>query len=66
MRDPKRIKRILALIEKLWTQHPDQRLGQLLENYVFGHHANRACCIFHPQDDDVEKVLEKTLKEMGA
>ena len=26
---------ILKLLRKLWKKHPDQRLGQLLENYVF-------------------------------
>lgn len=26
---------ILKLLRKLWEKHPTQRLGQLLENYVF-------------------------------
>ena len=59
MRDKKRIKRILRKIEKLWNQYPDQRLGQLLENHVFGHHLERGCCLFHFQDEDVEGVLEE-------
>jgi len=30
MRDPKRIKRILSKLGKLWEQYPDMRLGQML------------------------------------
>lgn len=32
MRDPKRIDRILKLIENSWKRYPDLRLGQLLIN----------------------------------
>jgi len=32
MRDEKRIKRILNLIEEIWEKTPDQRFGQLLIN----------------------------------
>ena len=32
MRDEKRIKRILKLIEKIWSKYPDQRFGQMLIN----------------------------------
>lgn len=32
MREFQRIKRILKLIEELWTKSPDQRFGQLLIN----------------------------------
>lgn len=62
MREPKRIKRILLLIDKLWNEYPDQRLGQLLENYVFGCQRG-GCCKFHVEDDDVEKHLKNMLKE---
>ena len=55
MRDPKRIKRICKLIEKLWIKCPDQRLGQLLANYVFGHHTD----IFFLEDDLTEKILKR-------
>jgi len=40
MRDPKRIKKICRTIEKKWAKVPDQRLGQFLANYVFGHHVD--------------------------
>ena len=32
-RDPKRISGILSEIEKIWSQYPDMRLGQLLVNF---------------------------------
>lgn len=32
MRDEKRIKPILELIEKIWASYPDLRFGQLLIN----------------------------------
>ncbi|MFH1802825.1 MAG: hypothetical protein ABH864_05260 [archaeon] len=53
MRDPKRIDRILKLIEKKWQENPDQRLGQLLENYAF-----KDDVIFQLEDDVVEKRLK--------
>jgi len=53
MRDPKRIKRICRLLEKKWAEAPDQRLGQFLSNFVFGHHVD----IFHQEDNVTEKAL---------
>ena len=32
MRDPVRIRSILEEIERIWVQHPDWRLGQLVSN----------------------------------
>jgi len=32
MRDPNRIKPVLAAIEEYWTMHPDWRLGQIICN----------------------------------
>ena len=34
MRDPARIQKILAQIERIWVAHPDMRLGQLLVNFT--------------------------------
>ena len=59
MRDPKRIKRILNLIETLWTHTPDQRLGQLLYNY-----ADFRGDIHHYEDDDTEEKLSTAVGEM--
>ncbi len=62
MRDPKRIKRILDLIEKLWTQAPDQRLGQLLMNYGgFTTKDN-----WNIEDDDTETMLKLGLEAISA
>ena len=58
MRDPKRIKRILKEIETLWELVPDQRLGQLLQNYVFGRGD-----IFFQEDDKSEKIIVWTVKD---
>ena len=63
-RDLKRIERIMYKIGKLWVRFPDQRLGQLLENYVFGYNAITNKQIFHIEDDDTEKQLDKVLKEL--
>ena len=57
MRDIKRIKRICKLLEKAWSQVPEQRLGQFLANYVYGHHVD----IFFLEDDKVEDVLNDKL-----
>jgi hypothetical protein len=34
MRDPARIKPLLERLEKIWVEHSDQRLGQLICNAV--------------------------------
>jgi uncharacterized protein YihD (DUF1040 family) len=34
LRDPVRINEILSLIEQVWRDHPDMRLGQLLCNLL--------------------------------
>jgi len=51
MRDPKRIKRIVSLIENIWHKYPDLRLGQMLIN---------AINLDYETDDE---ILEKELKE---
>uniref|UniRef100_A0A6M3JKT5 DUF1018 domain-containing protein n=1 Tax=viral metagenome TaxID=1070528 RepID=A0A6M3JKT5_9ZZZZ len=58
MRDPKRIKRICKILEKAWSLSPDQRLGQFLSNYVYGHRQD----IFFLEDDEVEKLLNGLYK----
>lgn len=68
MRDPERIKEIIAELEKLWLRHPDYRLGQLLENFVFqrrvvsGSGLMEGIMLFF-QEDDV--TLEK-LRDLNA
>jgi len=36
MKDPERIHKVCAMLEKLWCKYPDLRLGQFLIGYVFG------------------------------
>ena len=57
MRDPKRIERMCDLLKEQWHKYPDQRLGQLLINYVFGR-VNRHV-IFYQEDDESEERLKK-------
>ena len=69
MTDSKRIDLILEELRNLWLKHPEQRFGQLLENYVFpsvvcligGHKGSTAYTFF--QEDEV--TLQR-LKELGA
>jgi len=57
MRDPKRIKMICRLLEEVWSHFPQQRLGQLLSNFVFGSYG-RDHHIYNKEDDEVEKILK--------
>lgn len=63
MRDPERIDKIIGLLRILWKRYPDMRLGQLLENYIFGHHLERMRdglqwgCLFHVEDEIVVAKL---------
>ena len=58
-RDPKRIDEILTELERVWTVHPDTRLGQLLINCVDGE-ADR---LFYMED---EVLLEKLRERYPA
>lgn len=48
---------ILKLIEKLWNTHPQQRLGQLLTNYVIKEEK-----LFFQEDEVTELNLRRELK----
>jgi len=69
MRRKERIDEILAIIRKKWVEVPDQRLGQLLENY-FGYPRTD---IFYVEDtvfgiklfNDEEKEWKELAKQMG-
>jgi uncharacterized protein YihD (DUF1040 family) len=56
MRDSKRIPRVLDLLEKVWQEVPDWRLGQLIENIARDMGWNDA---YYMEDDDLEKELRK-------
>lgn len=49
----KQIERICKLIKDGWCLVPEQRLGQFLANYVFGHHVD----IFFQRDEQTEDIL---------
>jgi hypothetical protein len=53
-RNPRRIKRILSLILKIWTKYPDLRLCQLIGNCF------ELEDLYYKEDD----VLERKLKEI--
>jgi uncharacterized protein YihD (DUF1040 family) len=55
MRDPKRIKKMLKQIEKIWTKNPDLRLFQLLLNPLGlpGHTS-----IYYLEDDILVEALK--------
>lgn len=53
MRDPGRIKRILAALRAVWEENPDMRLGQLICNAV------REDMLYYIEDDTLVKALEK-------
>ena len=57
MRDPNRIKPTLELVEQIWEQHPDLRLGQLLVNAV--RPSNPVPEIFYAEDDKLVEGLRR-------
>jgi len=56
LRKIERIDRILDKLSDLWHKHPDQRLGQVLENYVFGYIVPSP--LFHVEDDEIEDRID--------
>ena len=63
MRDPKRISRIINKLSKLWERHPDQRFGQLLENYVTG---TPTASNWFIEDDYWERIIDKQLSRQES
>jgi uncharacterized protein YihD (DUF1040 family) len=53
VRDPKRIKRVLELIERIWLDNPDLRLCQLIENCF------STSGLYHIEDDELRKALQR-------
>ena len=55
MRDPNRIPKILAHLERIWTANPDFRLGQLI---MMGTERNQPCPgVFYIEDDQLVEGL---------
>jgi hypothetical protein len=46
------------MIELLWDEFPDMRLGQLLSNFVFGRHTD----IWFQEDVKNEEILTDAIK----
>jgi hypothetical protein len=66
MRGVNRIPVICAQILTLWEKHPEQRLGQLLENYVFtqGFRGDKtSLCLFYQEDSLTLEVLKEKVSK---
>jgi hypothetical protein len=61
MRDPKRIPRILEKMQLVWEMRPDQRLFQLMDNYITGYNKWQSSFIFYVEDDELEAHLDKII-----
>lgn len=59
MRDLERIDRICQKLNKVWKEIPDQRLGQLLENYIFGRDSQN---LWFQEDTRTEELFDNILK----
>lgn len=53
MRDPKRIKKVLKHIERVWSKYPDLRLGQLLDNARLFSPTSPKVDMFYIEDNDL-------------
>lgn len=54
MRDPKRIRQVLARLEWAWERHPDLRLGPIIVNAA-------GLDPFYVEDEELIKRIEKDL-----
>ena len=59
MRDLERIDRICQKLNKVWKEIPDQRLGQMLENYIFGRDSQN---LWFQEDIRTEELFDNILK----
>lgn len=59
MRDLERIDRICQKLNRVWKEIPDQRLGQLLENYIFGRDSQN---LWFQEDTRTEELFNNILK----
>lgn len=65
MRDPKRIPKVLKVIERYWSMHPDLRLGQLISIANGTHRARQnlphSDDVFNIEDDDLLQIIHDEL-----
>ena len=62
------IDKICDLLKVLWKKYPDQRLGQLLDNYIFfnGERIDKTnAYLFYQEDDETEKIILKKLYKIS-
>lgn len=59
MRDLERIDRICQKLNRVWKEIPDQRLGQMLENYIFGRDSQN---LWFQEDTRTEELFDNILK----
>jgi DNA-directed RNA polymerase subunit RPC12/RpoP len=60
---------IIRLIRELWSKTPEQRFGQVLENYVFyqGQRGDKTSVrLFHQQDSETLAILRNQIKRPKA
>lgn len=53
---------ILSRLKDLWLRHPQERLGQLLENYIFyqGKRGDKtSVALFHQEDSETVRILRE-------
>ena len=58
MRDPRRISRIITILEKVWQTQSDLRLGQLLLNLATLYDFD----LYYIEDNKLERLLKKVVK----
>lgn len=63
MRDLERINRITNKINTLWRKYPEQRLMQLLINYILPKVENDIA-LFYLEDDKFEEDIDKIIEFM--
>lgn len=61
MRDTNRIDRICGKLDVLWHEYPDQRLGQLIVNYLMNEEN-----VFWQDDDVTESRLDSFLNKKNT
>lgn len=63
MRDPVRIGKIIWKLQEVWLQHPDLRLGQLMEWIYLNKNVGDQTPAFYMEDDKWEEILEFLLSK---
>ena len=60
MRDPKRIKKIMALVQKIWYAYPDLRFGHKIGK------GNISSDGFYVEDDEIIDRLKDLAKRLSG